>query len=491
MSLTLPPARDGGARILIVDDEGVTRMMLRRVLEDYGYRVLEAQDGQTAARLADTEAPDLVLMDVRMPVMNGFDACRTIRRSLRSGHTPVLMLTALDDVMAVTLAFEAGATDFITKPINWALLAQRVRYALRTSATERELRESQLALARAQKIARLGQWRLDFDSGRIHCSRELRDLLGLAVPDGLTAADLLAQLAPEDRARLRRFVRDIRRSQREREVEVRLSGPATRALPVRYLFLSGDVVLDENGQPCAIFGVAQDVSERREAEARLSYYAHFDTLTGLPNRVLFRDRVATAIAASQQDGRPFAVMNIAVDLLHRTQASVAQTASDRILKAVTARLESVLREREPAPMALLVIRVEGLATTEARLGVAAAQALRRKLAVRLRGGLRASDVVSALAPDAFAVVLTRLDAPADGERVAAKLAQVLREPFMVSGQTTVVTVSTGVAVYPGHGKQPDDLLKLALSMAAARRGLGRQGYADRTERGEQSAANDD
>ena len=186
--------------------------------------------------------------------------------------------------------------------------------------------------------------------------------------------------------------------------------------------------------------------ERKRQEQELRRAWSIDLATGLPNRVQL------------------------MELLHQLCA---------------------LREREPAPMALLVIRVEGLATTEARLGVEAAQALRRKLAVRLRGGLRASDVVSALAPDAFAVVLTRLDVPADGERVAAKLAQVLREPFMVSGQTTVVTVSTGVAVYPGHGKQPDDLLKLALSMAAARRGLGRQGYADRTERGEQSAANDD
>jgi diguanylate cyclase (GGDEF)-like protein len=186
--------------------------------------------------------------------------------------------------------------------------------------------------------------------------------------------------------------------------------------------------------------------ERKRQEQELRRAWSIDLATGLPNRVQL------------------------MELLHQLCA---------------------LREREPAPMALLVIRIEGLATTEARLGVAAAQALRRKLAVRLRSGLRASDVVSALAPDAFAVVLTRMDAPADGERVAAKLVQVLREPFMVSGQTTVVTVSTGVSIYPSHGKQPDDLLKLALSMAAARRGLGRQGYADRAERGALPAANDD
>ena len=186
--------------------------------------------------------------------------------------------------------------------------------------------------------------------------------------------------------------------------------------------------------------------ERKRQEQELRRAWSIDLATGLPNRVQL------------------------MELLHQLCA---------------------LREREPAPMALLVLRIEGLATTEARLGVAASQALRRKLEVRLRSVLRASDVVSALAPDAFGVVLTRLDTPADGERVAAKLAQGLREPFMVSGQTTVVTVSTGVALYPEHGRQPDELLKLALGAAAARRGLGRQGFADRRERGQVAAANDD
>jgi diguanylate cyclase (GGDEF)-like protein len=186
--------------------------------------------------------------------------------------------------------------------------------------------------------------------------------------------------------------------------------------------------------------------ERKRQEQELRRAWSIDLATGLPNRVQL------------------------MELLHQLCA---------------------LREREPAPMALLVLRIEGLATTEARLGMAASQALRRKLAVRLRSMLRASDVVSALAPDAFGVVLTRLDSPADGERVAAKLALGLREPFMVSAQTAVVTVSTGVALYPEHGRQPDDLLKLALGAAAARRGLGRQGFADRRERGEVAAANDD
>ena len=401
---------DPGARVLIVDDEGLTRMMIRRVLEDSGYRVLEAQDGQTATRLCDAEQPDLVLMDVRMPVMNGFDACRAIRRSLRSRHTPVLMLTALDDVMAVRLAFEAGATDFITKPINWALLSQRVRYALRTARTERELRESQLALARAQKIARLAPWRLELDDGRLHCSRELRDMLGLPGNEPVAMRRLLRQVAFEDRGALLAFVRRVRDGRSESEVEIRLDGSQQ---PSRHLFLSGDAMLDEGGRTCAIFGVAQDVSERRHAEAERSYRAHFDPLTGLPNRVLFRDRVATAAAAAQQRQQRFAVLNIDVDVLKRTQASVAADASERILRAVARRLESVMREPDS------LCRLEG---------------------------------------DTFAMLLTDIEAEAQIAGATRRLVEAFAVPLQVDDWELLASVHVGVAIWPGDGQEVDTLL---------------------------------
>ncbi|HMZ00037.1 MAG TPA: EAL domain-containing protein [Burkholderiaceae bacterium] len=402
-----------GAKILIVDDEAITRMMIRRVLEDSGYQVVEAEDGQVALQLADEEVPDLVLMDVRMPQMNGFDACRAIRRSLRCSHTPVLMLTALDDVMAVTLAFEAGATDFVTKPINWALLGQRVRYALRTSNTERELRESQLALARAQKIARLGQWRFDFASGVLHCSQELRDLL--ALPDGceLRLRDVLTMVVPDDRARLRRFAREVRHQQRERELELRL---APQELASKYLFLSGDLLFDEHGRARGIFGVAQDVTERRQAEARLSYYAHFDELTGLPNRMLFRDRLSTAITAAQRGGRPFAVLDIDVDALQRAQATVTQAAGDRIIKAAAERLSEQLRERDS------LCRVEG---------------------------------------DRFAMLLADVDHELALANRAKRLVDAFTTPLAVGDWELLAALSVGVAIYPADGGDVDTLLQHA------------------------------
>lgn len=150
-----------------------------------------------------------------------------------------------------------------------------------------------------------------------------------------------------------------------------------------------------------------------------------------------------------------------------------------------------LREREPAPMALLVLRIEGLATTEARLGGAAAAALRRKLAVRLRSGLRASDVVASLGPDSFAVLLAWIDAAADVDGVADKLVRAVQRPFNLQGQTAALAVSVGIARYPEQGKDARTLLQVATGLAMELPARGRSGHANAVERGIGPAANDD
>jgi diguanylate cyclase (GGDEF)-like protein len=150
-----------------------------------------------------------------------------------------------------------------------------------------------------------------------------------------------------------------------------------------------------------------------------------------------------------------------------------------------------LREREPAPMVLLVLQVEGYATAVARLGVESANVLRRKVAVRLRSGLRASDVVAAVGSDAFGVLLGRLESAADGERVAAKLVLALQQPFIVAGQPCEVRAAVGLARYPEHGKQANALLQRATAQAGSVAAMGREGYAGRADRALGGAANDE
>jgi GGDEF domain-containing protein len=149
-----------------------------------------------------------------------------------------------------------------------------------------------------------------------------------------------------------------------------------------------------------------------------------------------------------------------------------------------------LREREPAPMAVLVLRIEGLATAESRFGAQAAAVLRRKLAVRLRAGVRASDVVAALDSQSFGVLLASVSSPDQAARVGRKLLMSLRAPFKVGGHDLAVATALGIGQYPRDGTQPSALLHHAISLAAVAPAEGRAGFANFTESPPPDAANE-
>ncbi len=150
-----------------------------------------------------------------------------------------------------------------------------------------------------------------------------------------------------------------------------------------------------------------------------------------------------------------------------------------------------LREREPAPMAVLVLRVEGLATAEARVGAQAAAVLRRKLAVRLRAGVRASDVVAALDNQLFGVLLASVASPDQAARVGRKLLSSLHAPFKVGGHDLTVSTALGIGQYPQDGAQPAVLLHHAISVATSARAEGRAGFANFGEGVAPRAANEE
>ena len=146
---------------------------MRESLEQAGFEVIEAEDGSKALQSFTETSPEIVLMDVEMPNMDGFSACAALRRLPHGQDTPILMVTGHDDVESVDRAFEVGATDFLPKPINWALLGYRVRYILRMSRTYGALKESEARLAKAQQMARLGHW--DWSVSENRCALRLPD----------------------------------------------------------------------------------------------------------------------------------------------------------------------------------------------------------------------------------------------------------------------------------------------------------------------------
>ncbi len=135
------------ALILIIDDDAAHRLVARKALEQAGFMVEEAKDGEDGFFAVLRTRPDLVLLDVMMPKFDGYEFCAELRRDPEFMNLPVLMVTALDDIESIHRAFDAGATNFVTKPINWTVLAFHLKCILRASQNELHKTKQLLSMA--------------------------------------------------------------------------------------------------------------------------------------------------------------------------------------------------------------------------------------------------------------------------------------------------------------------------------------------------------
>lgn len=186
------------ALILVVDDDKLMRQQMHRVMEQAGYQVVEAQNGEQAIAAYIQCRPSLVLLDAVMPLMDGFICCRHLRSLPDGDRVPILIVTRLDDAESLELAFDAGATDFIAKPINETVLRQRVRHLLQASQAMAELRASvDAAQASRQQVTNIlesisdaffaldNEWRFTYinQHAQILLEKTRTDLIGKSIWD--------------------------------------------------------------------------------------------------------------------------------------------------------------------------------------------------------------------------------------------------------------------------------------------------------------------
>ena len=298
-------------RALVVDDDPALRLMLRASLEREGLAVVEAANGVEGLAKFDRFTPDIVLLDVVMPELDGFATCRELRSRAHGRRTPILMLTGLDDVESVDGAYLAGATDFLHKPVNWTMFGHRIRYILRTSTAVNELAASQARLAKSQRVARLGSWEWEAASGRIYRSDEIHALAGIP-PEAFPArpAELLALVHPEDRERVREAAARWPGAGGPEVVEFRLQRPDGA---IRSALCQVECERDESGALVRLHGIVQDVTDRRQAEEKIRHLAYYDTVTGLPNRAWLLERLDMMLSHARRRLETMAVMFMDLD----------------------------------------------------------------------------------------------------------------------------------------------------------------------------------
>ncbi|HET7909218.1 MAG TPA: EAL domain-containing protein [Nitrospira sp.] len=412
------------ATVLVADDDESVRTFIRAALEAVGLHVCEASNGEEALDQFASCRPDIVVLDVLMPVMDGYAACSRLRGSAAGSRVPILMMTGMDDADAIARAYEHGATDFMTKPLNPTILSHRVRYMLRGSRTLDALLRSESRLGLAQRIARIGNWEWQPQTGQFVASSELCRLMGIRPQDfGGTLDAFLQAVDAEDRERVDQALRRILTDRTPCDIDHRVMLPNGSEFIVN---LQAEAVCDEQLKTLTIVGTAQDISERKRTEREIHRLAYYDSLTGLPNRVLFKDRVTQAIAHARRYQYHLALLFLDLDRFKVINDTLGHNVGDMLLKQVADRLAESVRHSDSIGRSSKAEQTHELA--------------------RLGG-------------DEFTVLLTNLHDVQDASKVARRILEALARPFAVSGHEIFVTVSIGIAIFPADGDSVDVLLK--------------------------------
>lgn len=357
--------------ILLVDDDLVGRIYIETALKNDGYDVITAQNGQQALDFAIERLPNMIVMDVMMPVMDGYAACFSIREQEGELNVPILMLTGLDDVESVEKSFDAGATDFIGKPVNLAIFRQRVRYGLKTRETDLELYRNRLRLAHAHKVAKIGYWDWDIAADHLFWSKEVYDILSV-VPDDFQQnyEAFLKRVHADDL----KSVQNATRASLKQGVPLSIEHRVIREdQEMQVVHQHAELIKNESGEVVRMLGVVQDITERYLAQAQIEYQAYYDSLTELPNRTLFYDRMDHALKVSSRGKGEIAIFLIDLDRFKNINDSLGHDIGDGLLQSVAKGLKSVIREEDT--LARLggdefALIVEGVTTNEAVITVA-------------------------------------------------------------------------------------------------------------------------
>lgn len=434
------------AKILIVDDQEVNLRLLEHLLGSGGYTAISSTlDARAVAGLHQRHQFDLIILDLVMPGMSGYEVMDALRPLELEGYLPVLVIAADPD--AKLAALEAGARDFISKPFDALEVLTRIRNMLEVRLLHRAARHYNTLLERTvgQRTAELQRFRGAMDAATDAIF--LVDVLGMTLVDvndgacrllGHARAELLAlapgTLLPSPPARPLAALQGGTAHLATEVMECELLRRDLSLVPVElgwHWYAQAPVAGTPGTGGLLLIAVARDISERRQAQERLKHLAHYDGLTGLPNRSLFYQTLAQAVELAQEKSWRIVVLFIALDRFKSINDTLGAALGDELLRQFSNRLVECVRLR---------------------------------------------DTVGRLGNDEFALILSMSRNQQEAVAVANQVREALRAPFDLRGHAATLTASIGIAMYPDDATDPETLIKYANTAMGGAKQAGRDGY---------------
>ena len=425
--------------VVVADDDAPTRVLIRAALEPDGWTVVEASDGVEACESVERLRPDLVVLDVGMPNLDGLGACARLRAQRSGRHVPVMVITARDDPESVSRAYEARATDYLSKPFNFTILRQRLQHLYRAQQDSRDLRNERDFVSAVVDHSAALVLILD-PTGRIvrfneRCVRasslELSEVKDQRVWDVLSS--------PEERDGERAAFERLISARGTKHYEGCWTTKDGSRLEIAWF---NSVLLNADGEVEHVVCTGLDITDRNQAEERICFLASYDPLTGLPNRRLVAERLKEAIVTADAHRLRIGVVLIDLDRFKQINATLGHDGGDLVLKEVAERFGRSLR--------LSDILARHVPDVQMELG-------------RLEG-------------DEFSVLLPGVPNANAVATVIDRLQGALKRPFKVDNQEYSITASVGATLYPDDGDDVESLLANAESALHAAREKRRGTY---------------